>query len=1128
MSFNKSSKKILLGLVSLVVLLSCVEFGVRADDTSKIVYDPVENVATTYRGDTNNYSYPDEKEGFVFAGWYKESESGNSAYVPMTETEANSATKAYAKYVPVEVLSVKAQVNEAALKDEITNANRAAIRLLTTVDSRDYEKVGFSVHRADKDYTYNLESTGVFRYVRAIGTTDSAYDETFTPETAFCADSHYFESVTFANMPNDAVDIELTATPYWVTQDGTKVEGKSSIKTVNLGRSWVYVDSESTSETELGTKNAPYKSLDKTVEHPSEIAMKAIIKNSDDTKIENITLDNAIMIDKTYPVTIASEAEATISRGNLANAMFSVSEGAKLILDGTLTLDGRSSSSNTATEAMLLNKGTLTINSNVTVKNGYKSGTANTVIGETTGKSGGAIESNGVLNVSGIVTACGSGNYNAISVIGGDFTSNGAQLIDNEGRAIRIVYGTAIIEDTIMNKNDLSSGSGGALLLDYATVKIVDSYFVENSSAANGGAIYITNAACQLSMEGCTIKNNTAKSGTGGGITIEANSDVTMTECIVSGNNCKGSSKQGGGIWLNTATLTLDGCTVESNGATGAGGGIRIGAEAILTLQGKTKILDNTASSTSYGTQIWVNDKSAIINWGSEVEMSTANLEQTTYYDVGMIGLNHSGVNIVLTGPIKDDNCITIKGRNSGANTLVENSAILSGNNPWIEDAVDNFVIVNPTGLRIRMDGKTVSNTVTPLAVTSWGELKTAIESATTGTVLEAVLDSNITSTNEGVITVPEGVKVILTDKGNGYSITRTVATETEVKDALFKVVDNAEMILAGSITLDGTSSSTAVAKESLILNKGTLTVNSNVTIQNGYKESKITSLDETKTSLSGGAIESNGILNIYGTITACGSGNNSAISVLDGTFTAIGAKLNANQGRAARIVDGSTIFTNVELINNVASDIGAGLLIDYATVTIKGGSISSNQATGNGGAIVVQSTASLEISDCMINSNHAIGNGGAVSITTSGEVTFTNCKIGVDGENKAGNKASEQGGAFYIKGDCTVTLNGCTVANNESVKRGGAVRIDKGTLNANDSHFNSNYGKQSGGALFVYEYANVELSSCDMNQNSSSGDGQTIHVMKSKYATPVLALNNCMINDKASENADEGEIYNN
>ena len=62
------------------------------------------------------------------------------------------------------------------------------------------------------------------------------------------------------------------------------------------------------------------------------------------------------------------------------------------------------------------------------------------------------------------------------------------------------------------------------------------------------------------------------------------------------------------------------------------------------------------------------------------------------------------------------------------------------------------------------------------------------------------VLDSDIPSTDEGAITIPEGVKVILTDEGKGYSITRTATTETELKDALFKVVANAEMILAGNI----------------------------------------------------------------------------------------------------------------------------------------------------------------------------------------------------------------------------------------------------------------------------------------------------------------------------------------
>ena len=973
---------------------------------------------------------PSAISGYLFAGWYTLPDD-STTYNPVEEPKDNE--EYYAKFVPQEVLGIKAQVTTALIADEATSGTaNSAIRFVTSVDSDLYKEVGFNIERPGKDAPYDTGNGVVYKELYAVGATKDnpgSVIAEYKPDMIFHEASEYFKTWTIGKIPATYYDADITIRPYWITLDGTRVEGTSAIKTVNLGRSWVYVDTEATQSDELGTHNDPYKSLDKAVKHPSEIAVKAIIKDSDAAGIENVTLDTAIVIDKTYPVTIASEAEATINRGNLANAMFSVSEGAELVLDGTLTLDGQSSSSTKATEAMLLNAGTLTIGKGVTIQKGYKTGN-NSLVSDKTWN-GGAVENIGTMNLYGMITNSGSSNGSAICSTNLDTEDDtvtlkikDANLSGNVGRALRIVYGVATIEDTTINENDGANG-GGALLIDYADVTIRGGSCNNNSSTSNGGAIKLTSTNAKLTLDSCTVSGNEA-------------------------------ATEGGGIMLSKATN-------------------------ILTLKGTTTISDNVGT---VGTQIYTYEADSTINWGSDVQMSAIDSDSK-----GMLGLNKASVKIVLAGAMNESNNISVVGKSS---KLSAGNMILFGNNPWIENAADNFVVLSPSGLKVRIDGKLTSSDA-ETKVSTWSELKEIVAGATSGNTLEVVLDSDIPSTDEGAITIPEGVKVILTDEGKDYSITRTATTETELKDALFKVVANAEMILAGNITLDGTSSSDNMAYESLVLNQGTLTINSNVTIQNSYKEAEKTSLDETKASLSGGAIESNGTLNIYGTITACGSGNNSALSVLDGTFTANGAKLNKNQGRAARIVNGDTIFTNVEIMNNVASDNGAGLLIDYATVTIKGGSISSNQATGNGGAIVVQSTASLQTSDCMLNDNQATG----------------------------------QGGAFYINGDCIVTLNGCMVANNECVKRGGAVRIDKGTLNANDSHFNSNYGKQSGGALFVYDCANVELSSCKMNQNSSDNPGTTIHVMKSKNATPVLTLNNCMINDKSSENVDEGEIYN-
>lgn len=752
-----------------------------------------------------------------------------------------------------------------------------------------------------------------------------------------------------------------------------------------------------------------------------------------------------------------------ITRTDLENALFAINAGSEMILDGTLTLDGASSKEKTAEEAIILNKGTLTINSEAAIEGGYKSSSANTLDTSKSTCSAGAIENIGILNLYGTVTTSSSGNGSAISSLGGTLNVENAKLNHNTGRALRIVEGEATIRSTELNYN-IGANGGGALLIDYADVKVYDSYLNYNESTGHGGAIQLNNSVYELYIENCQII----------------------------GNECTTSGKQGGGIYLDTARLQLNGCTVKENTVNGAGGGIRIGTAATLTLTGTTQISDNSA--ISYGTQMWVNAADATVNWGGEVVMSVTdlNVENDT---VGMIGLNKPGVNICLTGAMKEDNIITIK-----AKTLVAGNTILSGYNSddsdaeintWIQNAADNFNIVSPSELKVGADGK-VAASIIRKSVSTWAELKNAIENTDKGSDLVITLSKSITETSDA-ITV-DGVKVTLTDNDNSYVIERS-----DLTTALFDVQSGSEMILDGKLTLDGKASSSNEASEVMLLNKGTLTINSNVTIKAGYKKATTNSLGIEATDSSGGAIESNGILNVYGTVTSSGSGAFSAISVVGGTFTANGANLSDNAGRVLRITSGSAVM--------------------------EGSVLNNNKASGAGGAINVQNSANLTMNSCYLNGNETSESGGAIASATSGTVILTNCKIGVDSEGKkAGNTASKQAGALYIVGTGSVNLSGCTVANNRcTTNRGGAVRIEKGTLNMTGCQINDNFGKQSGGAFFIYTPAEVVLISCSMSGNQSDGNGQTVHIQGAKAS---LTCESCTINNIGSTEVGTNEIH--
>lgn len=186
-----------------------------------------------------------QKAGYVFGGWYENTggtdSEGNTVYKALSDTEDSAQAKIAdesltegicAKFVPAYVLSVKAQLDSNTKKAD--DGNKAYIRVLSSVDSADYLKVGFDIwlnHSIDaKQFNDGnaLEHTTVYDGLK-VDTTD---DEGNVKESKVLAASQIFgvcskyvsvwrlEDIIDAN---DAFRIYVR--PYWVTCDGTIVEG---------------------------------------------------------------------------------------------------------------------------------------------------------------------------------------------------------------------------------------------------------------------------------------------------------------------------------------------------------------------------------------------------------------------------------------------------------------------------------------------------------------------------------------------------------------------------------------------------------------------------------------------------------------------------------------------------------------------------------------------------------------------------------------------------------------------------------------------------------------------------------------------------------------------------------------
>lgn len=186
---------------------------------------------------------------WLFAGWFTD-KTCSKALEGAIDTDATY----YAKYVPAEVLSVKVQVT----KDTDEKSPNADMRLVSTVDSLQYENVGFEVYYNGSTKAVKVNATTVYRRIEA---GKGGVDYGFSPNI-FDTQSKYFITVTLKNVVNKNFANGFYIRPYWETLDGTTVYGVSRYARVedsylNIVNVPVRLVSDSATAT-TGTVNVAY------------------------------------------------------------------------------------------------------------------------------------------------------------------------------------------------------------------------------------------------------------------------------------------------------------------------------------------------------------------------------------------------------------------------------------------------------------------------------------------------------------------------------------------------------------------------------------------------------------------------------------------------------------------------------------------------------------------------------------------------------------------------------------------------------------------------------------------------------------------------------------------------------
>jgi parallel beta-helix repeat protein len=166
-------------------------------------------------------------------------------------------------------------------------------------------------------------------------------------------------------------------------------------------------------------------------------------------------------------------------------------------------------------------------------------------------------------------------------------TVSGNSAYDGGGVSCR--HSSPIFANCTMDGNSATGSGGGLNCGDSSSVILTNCIFSGNAASSNGGGVYCNNNS-SLAFSNCTIMGNTGSGVfcdssscgfenctidsnrvrfSGGGVYLRAASLSRFANCTVSDNW----ANEGGGIFCDLSSPTIENCTISGNSASGPGGG---------------------------------------------------------------------------------------------------------------------------------------------------------------------------------------------------------------------------------------------------------------------------------------------------------------------------------------------------------------------------------------------------------------------------------------------------------------------------------------------------------------------------------------------------------------------------
>ena len=211
-------KKVLAGFMAIAIALSAVVITTTMESKAAAI-----DVQTgiTYEERTVDGKTP-VKDGYFFGGWYSKGDATGTAY-----ESVSNGQKAYAKFVPAYVLSVKSQNHEGTVAGKRTTATR----FISAVDCADYQKVGFVINTG-RGTEKEIDGNKVYEKLYAKEDDNTVYK---VGTQMFGEGAQYLSVIEMGGIPESAWEDDFYIRPYWVTKDGTKVYGLGKYVRINDG-----------------------------------------------------------------------------------------------------------------------------------------------------------------------------------------------------------------------------------------------------------------------------------------------------------------------------------------------------------------------------------------------------------------------------------------------------------------------------------------------------------------------------------------------------------------------------------------------------------------------------------------------------------------------------------------------------------------------------------------------------------------------------------------------------------------------------------------------------------------------------------------------------------------------------